>query len=129
MTDCAAVLDASAVLALLRREPGEDVVAPLLGRAAWSAVNLCEVAGKLTDLGMPAADVVEALDGLSLTVHDFDPEMGFVAAELRRALPRSLSVGDRACLALARRLRLPAVTADRAWARLGIADLAVTVIR
>jgi len=123
------VLDASAVLALLQQEPGEDVVAPLVGRAAWSAVNLCEVAGKLTDRGMPASEVMEALDGLSLTVHDFDLEMGFAAAELRRTAPRSLSVGDRACLALARRLRLPAVTAERKWARLGIADLAVTVIR
>jgi PIN domain nuclease of toxin-antitoxin system len=129
MTECAAVLDASAVLALLRREPGEDVVAPLMGRAAWSAVNLCEVAGKLTDLGMPASDVMEALDALSLAVHEFDPEMGFAAAELRRTVPRSLSVGDRACLALARRLRLPAVTAEREWTRLEIADLVVTVIR
>jgi PIN domain nuclease of toxin-antitoxin system len=123
------VLDASAVLALLWREPGEEIVAPLVGRAAWSAVNLCEVAGKLTDLGMPCPDVMEALDGLSLTVHDFDPEMGLAAAELRRTVPRSLSVGDRACLALARRLRLPAVTADRDWTRLDIAGVAVTVIR
>jgi ribonuclease VapC len=129
VSECAAVLDASAVLALLQREPGEDVVAPFLGRAAWSAVNLCEVAGKLTDRGMPAPDVVEALDSLSLIVHDFDSEMGFAAAELRRIVPRGLSVGDRACLALAQRLRLPAVTAEKDWRRLDLGDLVVTVIR
>lgn len=129
MSDCAAVLDASAVLALLQREPGEDVVAPLVGRAAWSAVNLCEVAGKLTDRGMPAPAVMDALDALHLTVHDFDSDLGFAAAELRRLAPAGLSVGDRACLALARRLRLPAITAERAWTRLDIADLVVTVIR
>jgi ribonuclease VapC len=44
-------------------------------------------------------------------------------------VPCSLSVGDRACLALARRLRLPAVTAEREWTRLEIADLVVTIIR
>jgi PIN domain nuclease of toxin-antitoxin system len=116
-------------MALLLQEPGEDVVAPLVGRAAWSTVNLCEVAGKLTDRGMPAPAVLEVLDQLNLTVHDFDSEMGFAAAELRRVVPRGLSVGDRACLALARRLRLPAITAEREWKRLEVADLVVSVIR
>ena len=129
MTDCAAVLDASAVLALLQQEPGEDVVAPLVGRAAWSAVNLCEVAGKLTDRGMPAPAVAEALDSLHLTVHDFDEDLGLAAAELRRVVPRGLSVGDRACLALARRLRLPAIPAEKEWKQLRVAGLAVTLIR
>ena len=129
MSECAAVLDASAVLAVLQREPGEHLVSPLLGRAAWSSVNLCEVAGKLTDRGMPAADVQEALEALHLTVHDFDSDMGLAAAELRRIVPRSLSVGDRACLALARRLELPAVTAEKDWQRLELAGLIVTVIR
>jgi PIN domain nuclease of toxin-antitoxin system len=128
MTD-AAVLDASAVLALLQREPGQQHVAPLVGRAAWSTVNLCEVASKLADRGMPAAVVQEALDSLHLTVHDFDEDLGFAAAELRRVVPRGLSVGDRACVALALRLRLPAVTADREWKGLGIEDLVVNVIR
>ncbi|HSR26802.1 MAG TPA: type II toxin-antitoxin system VapC family toxin [Candidatus Eisenbacteria bacterium] len=123
------MLDASAVLALLQQEPGEEVVTPFVGRAAWSAVNLCEVAGKLTDRGMPMLEVQEALDGLNLTVHDFDSEMGLAAADLRRTVPRSLSIGDRACLALARRLGLPAVTAEREWKRLEIDGLVVKPIR
>jgi PIN domain nuclease of toxin-antitoxin system len=129
VNECAAVLDASAVLALLQRERGQEAVAPFVGRAAWCVVNLCEVAGKLTDRGMPAAAVADALDELNLTVHDFDVELGLAAAELRRLVPGSLSMGDRACLALARRLRLPAVTADGEWRRLTVDDLAVTVIR
>jgi PIN domain nuclease of toxin-antitoxin system len=129
VSDCAAVLDASAVLALLQQEPGEGVVAPLVGRAAWSAINLCEVAGRLTDRGMPGQAVREALDALSLEVHDFDAEMGLAAAELRQMLPRSLSIGDRACLALALRLGLPAITAEQEWKRLEVDGLVVTVIR
>jgi ribonuclease VapC len=129
VSDCAAVLDASAVLALLQQERGDEVVTPLVGRAAWSAVNLCEVAGKLTDRGMPSPDVREALEALGLTVHDFDGEMALAAAELRRAVPRNLSIGDRACLALARRLKLPAVTAEKEWTRLALDDLVVKSIR
>jgi PIN domain nuclease of toxin-antitoxin system len=129
VTECEAVLDASAVLALLQQEPGDAVVAPLLGRAAWSAVNLCEVAGKLADRGMPALEVQEALDALSLEVHDVDYDLGLAAAELRRVVPRGLSLGDRTCLALARRLQLPAVTADAEWGHLELDDLVVTVIR
>ena len=129
MSDCAAVLDASAVLAVLRSEPGEEVVRPLVGRAAWSAVNLCEVASKLAERGMPAPAVEEAVDALSLVVYDFDSEMGLAAADLRRLGPRGLSLGDRACLVLARRLGVPAVTADREWTRLSIDGVAVTVIR
>ncbi len=116
------------MLALLQQEPGDTVVAPFVGRAAWSTVNLCEVAGKLTDRGVPALEVNEVLEALSLTAHDFDVELGLAAAELRRIAPMSLSIGDRACLALAQRLGLPAVTAERQWKQLAL-DLVVTVIR
>ena len=129
VSECAAVLDASAVLALLQQEPGHTLVAPFVGRAAWSTVNLCEVAGKLTDRGVPALEVQEVLDALSLTAHDFDVELGLAAAELRRITPVSLSVGDRACLALAQRLNLPAVTAERQWKQLPLGDPVVTIIR
>src|SRR5215472_18538494 len=89
----AAVLDASAVLALLQREPGQQHVAPLVGRAAWSTVNLSEVASKLADRGMPPAMVREALESLHLTVHDLDEDLGFATAELCRVVPRGMSVG------------------------------------
>lgn len=129
MSDCAAVLDASAVLAVLQRERGEEAVTPLVGRAAWSAVNLCEVASKLTDKGIPVPEVREMIQALDLTVHGFDHEAGLAAAELRRFVPQSLSLGDRACLALARRLRLPAVTAASGWRQLRIDGLVVQPIR
>jgi PIN domain nuclease of toxin-antitoxin system len=54
-----AVLDASAVLAFLRREPGEDVVRRLMPRALLCAVNLTEVVGKLIESGAPAAAAVQ----------------------------------------------------------------------
>ncbi len=115
------VLDASAVIALLRSEKGADVVASVLPRAAISAVNLSEIATWLSDAGTEAKKVRMTLDGLQLQCDVFDEESAFKAAELRKATRgRGLSFGDRACLALAKRLSLPAVTADRSWAELDI---------
>ncbi|HEV3232058.1 MAG TPA: type II toxin-antitoxin system VapC family toxin [Candidatus Dormibacteraeota bacterium] len=112
----AAVLDASALLAVINDEPGAAVVEPLLDRAVVSTVNLSEAAAKLVDRGMPPAEARDALDGLGLTVAVFATEEAHLAAALRRSVPGSLSLGDRACLATARRRQLPAYTTDRAWA-------------
>jgi ribonuclease VapC len=130
LSDGPVVLDASAVLALLQNEAGAERVADLLSGAAMSAVNLSEVVAKLTDHGMPADDVREALDGLPLDVHAFDREAAFAAGELRRITRGAgLSLGDRACLALAARLGAAALTADRAWAALATDIAPVILIR
>jgi ribonuclease VapC len=124
------ILDASALLALLQGEPGADVVEGVLLRAVMSAVNLSEVVAKLTEHGMPPAAARAALEGLPIDVRPFDREAAYTAGELR-PLTRSagLSLGDRACLALAMRLGVTALTADRAWAALGEAAGCVTLIR
>ncbi|MBI2872580.1 MAG: type II toxin-antitoxin system VapC family toxin [Chloroflexi bacterium] len=109
-----AVLDASALLALLNAEPGAEVVAAALPQAAISAVNLSEVVAKLADAGMPEAAVREALQGLALDVVPFDTDQAYEAGLLRSSTRGvGLSLGDRACLGLARRLNVPALTADR----------------
>ena len=108
------VLDASALLAFLLAEPGADVVTPLLRRASLSAVNYAEVLAKVVDRGRPPESAVADIDRLQLAVIAFDASQ---AAALRTGTrSRGLSLADRACLALARTLDLPAVTADRAWA-------------
>lgn len=111
------VLDASALLALLQNEPGADAVAAVLPSGVMSAVNLSEVVGKLVDHGMPADAIRNALDGLPIDVHAFDHAAAYEAGELRRSTRGAgISLGDRACLALAMRLGATALTADRAWA-------------
>jgi PIN domain nuclease of toxin-antitoxin system len=117
MSDRAVVLDASALLALLLAEPGAARVAALLPDAVASAVNLSEVVAKLAEHGMPAGAIRAAIEGLRLTVRDFDAQAAVEAGLLRpptKAL--GLSLGDRACLALARELGLPAITTERIWA-------------
>ena len=116
-----AVLDASALLALLNSEPGAARVAAALPGAAMSSVNLSEVVAELADVGMPDDAIRSALESLSLEIVSFDSEQAFQSGALRpqtRAL--GLSLADRACLALAMRLDVPALTTDRAWLDLGI---------
>jgi ribonuclease VapC len=123
------LLDASALLAVLRAEPGADRVEPRLEGAGIGAVNLSEVVAKLDDDGVPEAEIRRAIGRLDLRVHSFDEGQAYAAGGLRqktRAL--GLSFGDRACLALAWQLGAIALTADRAWARLEI-GVAIEVIR
>jgi len=118
-----AVLDASAVLALINEEPGAEVVDALLDDAVISAVNLSEVIAVLVDAGFELDRASGRIGALGLGVIAFDEPQALRAGALRRATRQAgLSFGDRACLGLAEALALPAVTADRRWATLGLAS-------
>jgi PIN domain nuclease of toxin-antitoxin system len=120
------VLDASAVLARTLAEPGADQVDALIDGAWISAVNWTEVVQRLIDNGMDDARAIATLEALPCKVATFDRTAAYGAGLLRRdTRQRGLSLGDRACLALGKRLGLPVLTADRAWAEL---DLGVEVV-
>lgn len=124
-----AVLDASALLALVNREPGGQPVAELLPTAVISAVNWAEVRQKVASVGADARRVAAGLTALGLVVAAFDETDAATTADLYPLTsPAGLSLADRACLALARRHGLPAVTADRSWARLP-PDVRVQLLR
>lgn len=115
------VLDASALLALLNSEPGSRIVEESLSSAAVSAFNLSEVVSKLSERGMPEAEVRTALEGLGLDVRPFDTAMAYSAGTLRPATRGlGLSLGDRACLALGLSLSAAVLTTDRSWKKLKI---------
>ena len=120
------VLDASAVLAHLLGEPGGEGVEAVIANAVISAVNLAEVAQRLIETGASDAEALAVVENLPCDVESFDAAAAVQVALLRRATSvRGLSLGDRACLALGKRLGLPVYTADRAWAEL---DLGVEVV-
>ena len=119
------VLDASAVIAVLNDEQGGARVAAVMRRAAISAVNYAEIGTHLVDGGVDAQAVDAILSALDLDVRPFEAGDAMRVAALRKATRRGgLSLGDRACIALAQRLSLPALTADRLWASL---DLGVEI--
>ncbi|WP_374627124.1 type II toxin-antitoxin system VapC family toxin [Devosia sp.] len=115
------VLDASALLAVMNSEPGQAIVRPRLEGALISSVNLAEVGTRLCDGGDDTAQTLREIAHYGIEVVPFDARL---AAEviLLRPLTRhaGLSLGDRACLALAIREKATALTADRAWAELDV---------
>lgn len=123
------VLDASAILVLINDEPGAAAVAEALEDAVVSAVNLSEVVGKLLETGMPRQEGENILGGLGLEVYPFDEAAAWNTGALRSGTKKAgLSLGDRACLALAKELCLPAVTADSTWAKIS-AGVEVRLVR
>ncbi len=125
------VFDASAVLALLFEEPGAEMVRAQLRTGVIGAANLAEVLAKLSDHGLPVMEAVRTVTILGLEVAPMTEAQAGRSAELR-PMTRSvgLSLGDRACLALAAELGAPALTADRSWdAVAGAAGVSVQVIR
>lgn len=112
-----AALDASAILALIDSEPGAMMVLTAIADGSIvSTVNVSEVVAKLTERGLSPTDIRTRMENLDVPTIAFDEGLAFDAGLLRAATRSSgLSLGDRACLALARRLGLPAMTADRAW--------------
>lgn len=123
------VLDASAVLALLNRERGWEMVEAVLADAAIAAPNLAEVLTRLSDAGVPDKEAWNIVALLDLECVAFSAGHAREAARLRaptRAL--GLSLGDRACLALARALKRPVYTADKAWGALDV-GVYVNVLR
>jgi len=126
------VLDTSALMALLLDEEGKTVVAAALaGRSAISIVNWAEVLSKAAERGRDPAEVEkEARErgflGEALAI---EPLTEADCAEMARLRPltkaQGLSLADRACLALAGRLGIPALTSDGAFAD---ADVKVEVV-
>ncbi len=108
------VMDASAVLALLQREPGAENVD--LRGATMNSVNFAEVVQKTVAWERPADTLLHELTLLGLDITPFSPREAQLAGELfRQTKTHGLSLADRACLATARLLGAVAVTADRGW--------------
>lgn len=124
-----AVLDASALLAVLHGEKGADVVEALLDGAVMSAVNWSEVVQKAASRGVETVGLGEDVVALGVRIVEFDRAAAEAAARLWPLTQAAgLSIADRACLALAGALGGEAVTADTAWADVDV-GVSVRVIR
>lgn len=122
-------LDASTVLAVVNSEPGAEMVQNAWADAAVSAVNYSEAIAKLVETGFDDAEAIGILEALPITVHALDIAQARRAGLLRRQTrEHGLSLGNRACLALAMVLGLPAMTADHDWIDLDL-GIEIVVIR
>lgn len=119
------VLDSSVVLALAFMEPGWDAVPWGQDDLSISPVCLVEVVSKLVDRWGIDLSIMVFLDPLGIAIEPLTATQAISAGMLRATTRRfGLSLGDRCCLALAMELRVPVMTADRAWAGL---DLGIEV--
>ena len=124
------VLDASAILALINREPGSDkLTAKVLADAVCSTVNLAEVQAKLVSKGWSPEDAWEdATSPIREAVFFTDEHAKIAGSLVALTQPFGLSLGDRACLALGISLKTPVYTADKTWSRLKL-GLRIHLIR
>jgi ribonuclease VapC len=123
------VLDSAAVIALLRLEPGYQRVAELLDKSVISSVNLAEIFNKLVQKAS-AEEALEFLRPLKLQVEVWTEAMAYQSAEFTQfKKSHGLSLGDRACLTLAKQLRATAVTSDRAWRRIPSLGVRIMIFR
>lgn len=124
-----AVLDASAILAMLRSEPGAAEVESIIANAIVSNVNEAEVIGKLIFRGYTAEQALETVRNLPYRLAELDVALARRAGVLWQATkPQGLSLADRCCLALAERERLPALTTDSSWSNVNI-DVEIRLIQ
>jgi|tagenome__1003787_1003787.scaffolds.fasta_scaffold20608262_1 ribonuclease VapC len=111
-----AILDSSAVLAVLNNEAGSQIVTAMLEDALISAVNHAEVISKLVERGATLEQARAMLRIMDIGVVEFDRLTAERVGELRAGTKRlGLSLGDRACIALAEQKKTPALTGDRRW--------------
>ena len=125
------ILDASALIALLSKEPGSAQVIEVLPHSIMSAVNIAEVAKFLKEKNNLAdIQIRNTIYSLIYQIFPFDDKLAFLTAEiLEKTKSFGLSLGDRCCIALGISTQYTIYTADKAWANLDIPNLKIHLIR
>lgn len=124
------LLDASAIIALIKKEKGCEVVNEILPKSSISSVNFCELISTLTKEGVSSEDTDLITENIIPEIILFDHDLAIDAGKLL-AITKSkgLSLGDRACIATAIKYKLPVYTADKIWSELDIPKLDIKLIR
>jgi PIN domain nuclease of toxin-antitoxin system len=122
MSPLAFVLDSSAILAIVRGEPGADKALALAReRSCTSSVNVAEVVTKCVEWQYPEAVAINVIESCGIDVVALEQDHAVLAGQLRRKARKGvLSLGDRACIATAIRMNATAVTADKVWSTLDL---------
>ncbi len=115
------VFDSSAILTLLKMESGHEIVSKNLEQAIVSSVNFCEVVSFLSKKTQKQDEMIKFLTETFDCIEDFNIEQAIIAGSFTSITKDyGLSLGDRACLALAKYKNIPVLTADKAWSKLNL---------
>lgn len=114
-------LDSSALIAYVFSECGAENSSKYLYNSIMSSVIYSEYFSLMLERGFSNEDIYELIESFKIEIIDFDEEQAVIAAELRsKTKSKGLSLGDRACLALAITKKIPVVTADKIWSKLNV---------
>ena len=124
------LLDTSALLALLKKEPGHEIVSNIIAISVISSVNLSELITVLSRAGVSENDIDEIITDLVPEIIPFCGDISIKTGKISKLTQGyGLSLGDRACLATAIQLGLPVYTADKIWAELDLPNVKIKLIR
>lgn len=113
------LLDTSALLALLKKEPGHEIVSNIIAISAISSVNLSELIAVLSRAGVSENDIDEIITDLVPEIVPFCENISIKTGKLSKLTQGyGLSLGDRACLATGNYYQMDIYTADKIWAEL-----------
>ena len=125
----AIVFDSSVVISILKQERGFESAESSLSDALISTVNMSEVATYLVKNSVPSDTIQEVLASFPIQVVPFDESLALQTGCLYSSCKHlGLSLGDRACLALAISRKLPVLTADLVWSKLDL-GIPIQVLR
>lgn len=123
------VLDASALLALINKEAGHELVSDVVAHSVMSTVNVAEAVTVLQNHGIDNSTARNFIADILGQILPFEEDQAFTAAALNKLTSKfGLSLGDRACLSVAHHLKLPVLSADKLWSKLNI-DVVIKMIR
>lgn len=126
------VLDTSALLSLINKEKSCGIVRTVLPNAVISSVSLTELISVMTRRNIALEDACQAIAEMVKEVIAFDSEQAYIAGYLEKISREhnlSLSLGDRACIALGQHLNLPIYTADKIWKEIPHSTVKIELIR
>jgi ribonuclease VapC len=109
------VVDASALMAVIKGESGWGTAAEQSAGGVMSAANLTEAVTRTWEIGLADSDVMDVLDALDISVRAVDVEIAIVAGSLWPLRRKNFSLGDRLCIATAQVLNLAVLTGERRW--------------
>lgn len=113
------LLDTSAIIALLKKEPGYETIANIIASSAISSVNLSELVAVLARGGVSEQDIDQIITDLIPEIIPFCENISIKSGKLAKLTEKyGLSLGDRACLSTAEYYNMNIYTADKIWAEL-----------
>jgi PIN domain nuclease of toxin-antitoxin system len=125
------LLDTSALIALLKKEPGHEVIADIIAGSSISSVNLSEFIAVLTRSGVSESDIDEIITDLMPQIIPFCENISIKTGKLSKLTQEyGLSLGDRACIATGDYYKMVIYTTDKIWAKLNnVVSTEIIVIR